>query len=581
MNRDRFLPLGLGLILLIGCASTGPRPDTTVASAPLDWAATDASLPRDLLVARERWFGNIRGLASRQDIAGLGQDAGLDTLDERTLDSLSVPEHAARRHAARQQVRRAGTIIRARAQGLLGDPSPAATSRLDTTLSAVWRHLVSAVRLDPEQADAWHDLAYVAATAGDQATASLARRRYLDLALGVSMEERSRRCRVVLDEAWYLRDDGRHERARLWLMGYSRLLNTSRHAPQALAPRVERDLIMGLLAAEQDLPVEAGRWLQRLPLVKVWTEGRAEDSEYLRTWVLAWLQHSRGNAVAVEHFLSHTRIARLHDTVGWRYWQDLGLAAEAVGKPAIAQIYWDRAQRERPFPGFFPHSVVPGPGDAFGATGAGQPSWEAYHTHGTVGSLWSYAVSRVVLCQIHPIEEDPWLWWQAENLLARCVRRGLRTGEARLLRARLALQKGDLAAAAADLEHDSVTRLAAGTHAAEVALLRAVAALAGHDVGLAGRLLAVAVRSAPNQTVTDQARALQEVIDRQGDDLMDSSGPRRWLLPTPIDRERAERLEAMIAAPGEFPTHGTRDDAETIRTWRELRYQRLTTPDTP
>ncbi|MBD3222417.1 hypothetical protein GF314_14375 [bacterium] len=574
--RSRSLVAALGSVLLVaGCASTPPPAIPTTAEDAPAWTALDRHLPRDLLVAHDRWFGNHRGLLAADELAAVPRTPDADSLVAAWPGSLSVAEQTRRRHAAGRRRDDAIAQVLTRVERLVRAPGPTACAMLDTTLLGVVRGLEGAVRSDPDCEDAWHDLARFRAVIGDEGAASTARRRYLDLALGVDFDARARRCRVVLDEAWHLRESGRQERCRLWLMGHSRLLNTTRHLPDELAPRVERDLIMGLVSAEQGRLTEAGRWLQRLPLVPVTIDGEVRRSEYLRTWVHAWAQLHDGNELAVDRFLAHTRIARLHASVGWRYWQDLGLAAEAVGQPSVAQTFWDRAHRSRPYVGFYPQSIAPGPGDVLGATGAGLPSRVAYHTHLITGSVWSFTVGRALLCQRWGPDETPALWRAADRMLERCIRRGIHPGEARLLRARLALQRGELGRAEADLDHPTVTRLAAGEHTAYVALLRGVTALAGHDTQLARSLLVHAVAAAPNQAIAGKAASLLDLLASRGDGLRDSTGPRRWLLPTAPEIDRATALMRTLAT-----LTATVDAAETIAghprsAWVDLLQARL------
>jgi tetratricopeptide (TPR) repeat protein len=117
-------------------------------------------------------------------------------------------------------------------------------------------------------------------------------------------------------------------------------------------------------------------------------------------------------------------------------------------------------------------------------------------------------------------DHDPLLWREAMLALDRCVRREDHPGQARLLRARLHLQRGDIASAEADLRHGAVTRLAAGADEAEVMFLRGIAASRRGDLERARPLLERAATAAPDNPRAWQALSVSlAFLDRHDDAL--------------------------------------------------------------
>lgn len=447
----------LGLLgLLAGCACTPappPSADATIATFaaapvrdhPLDWNAVDRAMPREWLVRYNHLFGDVGGDANRLARLDIGHPAPADSLGHREFMALPLAVQKARRARADGLVRQATVAVLAPARRIARNPWPltaggvafAATPGLEATLARALAALHTAVGCDPENVDAWHDLAYFSAIIGDQPTASHARREFLELSLGVDQDQRDRRCRAALDEAWFLRDHGYHDRCRLWLMGHGRLIDSSGRLPDGLPPRIEHDLILGLLAAEDGDVLEARRRVRRLPLVPVRDGPGHRLSEYLRSWVRVWTRLHDDDPDAVAFLLSAGHAGPLDAGVGWRFWQDMGHASEAIGDDELAERFWRRATSLRPFLGFYPQATLRAPDTARGREETGGLFVTAYRTHHTGGSLWAFAVSRVLLCQTHDPASRPLLWREARLALDRCVRRGIRPGEADRLRARL------------------------------------------------------------------------------------------------------------------------------------------------
>ncbi|MEZ4386809.1 MAG: hypothetical protein R3D98_04405 [Candidatus Krumholzibacteriia bacterium] len=493
-SRRALATLGL-VMVLAGCGGRPPAGTDPGQAADRDWYRLDRNLTRGILGRYTRWFADEprpRLVARR---AALTFAAPLDSLGPAAFAELPAAEQAERRRQAGALLDRASLLVRDRAERLQFEPVRGSTfdrfvlRGLQTTFDEVLSSLHGAVGLDPGNADAWYALAYFSAAVGDRATATRARLAYLEAAVTADPRGRTRAARAVLDEAWALREDGHHARCRLWLDAHRGLIDVAPPVRDALPPRVERDLMLGLLAAEARDRTATLAWINRLPAVPVQRHGVRRDSHYLRTWVRAWLEFCDGNLDAATRAVSQRSPERLHTGVDWRFYQDLGQICDVDGQRDAALRFWGVAMRLRPYLGFYPQTVMAGPPTTLGIDGTDAPYVIGYRTHWLGGSAWGFAATRVLLCQVHQPADEPRLWQEAFDSLDRCIRRQDHPGQARLLRARLNLQLGRLDAAEADLRDAAVTRLAAGQTAGEVAFLRGVVACNGGDLAAALPLL--------------------------------------------------------------------------------------------
>lgn len=471
-------PLAVAVLLLLtGCAGPGTVATDPTAPPATDWIVVDRTLPRDPRRHLAHAFDDEASPQVAARRAAFGCEATVDSLGLNELASRPLPEQRHRRREAARMLTEAMVIIHDHAERLRADRGQAHTDSrefadLRTVLDQVLMRLHTAVGTDPEQAVAWAALAYFSTAVGDEEAATRARHAYLERAITADAAGRTRAARVVLDEAWALREAGRLPQCQRWLDAHRGLLDAAPPAHEALPPRLERDLIAALLAAEGGDRLGTRRRINRLPLVPIRQDGRDRDSTYLRTWVRAWLELSTGNPDAAARTIGPPAPIRLHTAVDWRFWQDVGRIAEACGQPDDAQQAWETALLNRPYPGFYALAIARGPDAFLGYPDTDAPYAIAYGTHRVGGSAWGFALTRALLCLDEASVHHHRRWQEAMTALDRCIARGHHQGAARLLRARLNLQRGNVAAAAADLQHPTVHRLAAGPLADEVTNLR-------------------------------------------------------------------------------------------------------------
>jgi Flp pilus assembly protein TadD len=155
-----------------------------------------------------------------------------------------------------------------------------------------------------------------------------------------------------------------------------------------------------------------------------------------------------------------------------------------------------------------PQVAVQGSTRIMGRQDTGHPYVLGYRRHFIVGSVWGYTATRALACQVDAPDEAPWLWTEAFASLDACIRRGFHEADARLLRARLSLQRGDTEAALADLSARSVAVLSGGADQAEMAFLEGVARLNEGDLSGAIAPLETAVALAPDHVRSWQALAI-------------------------------------------------------------------------
>lgn len=470
----------VALLALAGCAGSAAVATAPAMRPATDWIALDRGLPRGLPQRGDHWRDDESNAPMVTRLGALGFEAAHDSLGLNELASRPLAEQHTRRREAARLLGEAMRIIEDGVGRLQADVARAALDSVvrdgqNTVIEQVLARLHTAVGTDPEHADAWAALAFFSAVIGDDEAAMRARHAYLERAITADASGRTRTARVVLDEAWALRDAGLHERCQHWLDAHRGLLDAAPPAHEALPPRLERDLIAGLLAAEGGDRLGTRRRINRLPLVPIRQGSRDRDSDYLRTWVRAWLELSTGNPDDASHVVGQAESSGRHTAVDWRYWEDVGRIAEASGQHDAARQAWQRALLARPYPGFFPWSVHRGPADVLGYPDTDAPHAVSYQTHRVGGSAWGFAFTMAWQCLEGPRTGEPRLRREAVAALDRCIRRDDRPGAARLLRARLHLQHGNAAAAAAVLRDPTVNRLAAGALADEVATLRGAA----------------------------------------------------------------------------------------------------------
>ena len=467
------------VLLLMACAST-PEPATgeAVVHDTVNWNELDWHLPKRYLAGHVRWFGDDDSDPAGRYVKHACFEAAWDSLGEADFTARTESERAWRRQAADELVRDAFLTVADRAYRMRRNAktylySYSGMHLVDRVMLRALAKLHTAVGTDPTNAAAWYHLAYFSAVVGDAQTAAGARARLFHLTTFPD----PRRTRLLLDEAWFLRDAGRYDAAVLWLDGHAADLAVNTSSAHELAPTVEANLIRALCAAEQGHRTEAHMWISQLPLVEVPWGLNTLDSEFLRTWVHVWAELRTGYPDLATNHLSHRRAVRLPAGVAWRYWQDLGLVCEELGDSDEARRFWDLAYRSRPYLGFFPYTAFTGTDRILGRTATGEPYFVAYRRFFTVGSIWGFSATRTLACQLHDVDEDPDLWDRTITSLDVCVRRGIHGPEARLLRARLNLQRGDLVAAEVDLRHAAIEQLVGSDAEADVVFLRGVAAL--------------------------------------------------------------------------------------------------------
>jgi len=483
---------GLFALTLVTSCGGGPEPATsppTSGATSIDWNGLDWWLPRGSLAGYNYWFADFEPDAASQYRRNARSSAPSDSVGAAVFATLAGAEQAARRELAAAQVRQAFLAIADRAYRLrdiaaAGRAAIGPLVDIDRVMLRALRSLHTAVGTDPTSADAWFNLAYFAAVVGDRDVAQRARVQFLAItadAAPTTTTIAGRRCRLILDEAWDLRDDGHYAQCDLWLEGHAAELASGPAGEHALLPGIERALIHALAAAEEGRRADANAWLALLPRVPVRRGQKTRDSEYLRTWVHAWIELRDGQPEQAAYRIGNREPARLQAGIAWRYWQDLGLILEELGDVRAARQAWRLAHRARPYLAFFPMSARQGQPTRLGLPGTTEPYFVAYRSFFNVGSFWGYAATQAQVCQAYDPERRPELWRRAMRDLDTCIRRRINDDLARLVRARLNLQRGEPALAARDLEAVAIQSLAGATSEAEYAFLRGVATLNSGD----------------------------------------------------------------------------------------------------
>lgn len=448
----RLIPVVLTAVALVGLTACSRAPQTPHYTV-VDWYKLDRELDKPLVPVRRGWLGHWftmnEGWAGPAEtfLPTIAFDAAWDSLGEASFLELSAPERAWRQQEAHKLVQLAflavaDRVYRIRA-GVREDDNYA------RAMTRVLRRLRTAVGTDPTSSEAWFHLAIFSNVVGDRQSASRARHRYLDLtgriATGeLTFAQAGRRCRLILDEAWDLRDAGLYEECLSWLGDHAPLLRAGSAGETSLPPATEADLICALCYAERGDLVRARAYLSRLPRISLNTMSVDSRAAYwrlttddLRLWVHAWLDLRRGFPDLVAWKIGYRIDGVRSLDLMWRFWQDLGQIAAELGDWEIARHYWTVSYWDRPFKSLFPQTAHRPGGMKHPVEDAGLPFYQGYRAFFLGGSLWGYALSRTLASQYAEPTERPLLWRQATSSLDACIRRGFQPRAARLLHDRL------------------------------------------------------------------------------------------------------------------------------------------------
>lgn len=488
MLAGRALAGAFCVLALAGCASAPPTSSSTdldgsgIAES-IDWIDLADRLPKGALVRYNRQFGDFERDPVAAYTDALRFDARWDSLGVAAFDSLPVAEQQRRRELADDLTRHAFIGVADRAYRLR--TAREMRARPVRTLDLLFRvlprnlrRLHTAVGTDPRNAAAWYHLAVFSGIAGDRPTASRARLQ----ALSLLPDTDGRRPRLILEEAWDLRDAGLRDAALGWLAGHGAELDAAPTVGTQLRPLDEARLIRALCLADQGDVVAVRQAVADLPVLTFRYHGFNRQSRVLRAWVHARSALSTGDRDLAAVQLGFHGFMPLPPGVAWRYWQDVGLIAEALDNDQTARHAWSLAYGTRPFLGFFPQVSVRSSRVVLGRPGTEEPYVLGFRRHFLVGSLWSYAATAALACQSSDRDSAPWLWDGAFAALDACIRRGIHEADARLCRARLFLQAGDLDAARADLAARVVQDVSGRADQSELAFLTGVARLNEGDL---------------------------------------------------------------------------------------------------
>lgn len=256
-------------LCLGGCSSAPHVPGHRL----VDWYSLDRQLEPNVIPVRQGWLGHA--LTFNEDWAGpaatflptVAFSAPWDSLGADEFAALPERERQQRQDAAVELVEQACIAVVDRAhwfnRGVEGDFRDA------MVMNRVLRRLHTAVGTDPGNTDAWFHLAIFSNVIGDRFRASVARRQYLVQTAGEPLPSfaatlTDRRCRLILDEAWDLRDHGSFMVCLEWLSGYAQELHRGQADPTSLAPGTEANLVRALCHAELGDRVQARAYLVHL-----------------------------------------------------------------------------------------------------------------------------------------------------------------------------------------------------------------------------------------------------------------------------------------------------------------------------
>ena len=514
------------LLLLAACGGP-PEPGTDFFDGDqTDWTDVDGQLPHGQLYNYNRVFGDFD-----TDLPGRYRRAM--ALDPTASFAAADPEAAGDAWASSDDlVRLAAMAVWERGSSLSlinlqGGRAVGPLHLLDRVMARALMRLTAAIQADPHNAAAWYHLAVFTGVVGDQDAAARARARFLELAPAPD----GRRPRLILDQGWALRDAGRYDDALAWLSAHRQEFDRASPSDHRLPTAVEADLIRGLCHAEMGDRNTARAYARRLPDVRVHDRYGYRDSGLLRTWVNVWGALRSGDPDQAAFLLQPVRATGLPAGVAWRCWQDFSLICEELDDREHRDIFMAIAYLHRPFLGFYPSVALRGTDEILGRGGAGSPYLLSYRTWFVGGSLWGYAATRALACQMVDEADDPVVWRQAMAALDACVRRGFHAADARLLRARLNLQRGDARAAADDLALARLEQVTGRGGEAELAFMRGVAALDAGDNEAAVDHLRRCVDAAPDHVRGWQALAVACSYLRRDDEALAAYDRLRALRP--------------------------------------------------
>lgn len=323
-------------------------------------------------------------------------------------------------------------------------------------LGDVLRHLDAALSLDPSRADLWLMRGRLLDIAGDNRRA----RTSLETAWMVTdrvpppeQERRTVRRNIGVAAAWLERDAGWWEAGLAWLDRASSA--TPRDDSEAI-------LLRGLLLAgrgdlEDAMSLSYGMPPVTVPVVdQLGFEGflglKKKKSDLLKRWLQAEVWMRRGRPELAWNVLGKIPYWRRVTVLPHRFYQDLGLYAEASGEVDRANLYYALAFVRREYRrSTFPTPLTCDP------VLAGLPHRRAnfYRLgsgsfHG--GSLVAYAMSSSMLALNRAgSERGEQGYLLASEALETCLRRGIQPDEALAMRGRLRFSRGHYVLAEVDL----------------------------------------------------------------------------------------------------------------------------------
>jgi tetratricopeptide (TPR) repeat protein len=554
------------LVILLLVAVTGALSLNSCSSTPsvpghrrVDWYELDRQLDPNVIPVRSGWLGHA--LTRDEDWAGpaatflptVAFAASWDSLGAEQFAGLPERERERRQDAAAELVEQACIAVADRAhwfnRGVEGDFRDA------MVMTRTLRRLHTAVGTDPGNTDAWFHLAIFSNVIGDRPGASLARRQYLaqtagtpSPALAVTLTDR--RCRLILDEAWDLRDSGSFTACLNWLGEHAQELHRGQEGPTSLAPATEANLVRALCHAELGDRVTARAYQALLPRISLQTSYVEQRNaqryqrlspDELRLWVQLWMDLRAGFFDAVDWRLVRRLDGIRSIAIIWRFWQDLGQIAAELGDDARAREYWVLAYWDRPYKRLFPQTAHRAVGSQRPEPGADLPYIQAYRTYFLGGSLWSYAVNRALAAQQSDPTMRPLLWQQALSSLATCIGRQFEPRAAHQLRARLHLLQGDWQLAATDLTSAARTDLPGSLDEAEHAYLSGVVALGTGQLAASRAWFEASLDREPDHAQAWQALAVVRAHAGEYDQALAAFDKVAELLPAsgPVHYNRA------------------------------------------
>jgi tetratricopeptide (TPR) repeat protein len=566
-REPAILATALAVVAILATAAAAPD---GADDAPPDWHLLDWTLDRAVLVGRylftdtqpdDPWADYLQTLSTsaRPAAATVAAWAGVDPVEraQRRRQAAALRERAARGMIDAISTLR-GEIERGARLGMTD--ALHGTAGFGEAITGTLRRLDEAAALDPSDPRIWADLAFFSHLAGDVGRSERSQLGYLAAWRALDDDERARlaarHAEFVLERAWFLRDQGRHEECLQWLADHAESLASRAERPR-LAPATEAVLIRALVHADRgettlahgllprlpelDLPSRTGAPLrtyvrvndQRAAYTRRFLPGEPSavgasserwsndatllgarehrTSDALRRWVRGWTELRRGHEPAsVMRALGRPMTELVFPPrLAWRWWQDQGSIYEQIGEVGLARDCWARAAIARPLFIYEPFGQGRGVSRVHDLAGTGEPYFLAYGTFFVAGSRWSYAANAALASEVEdtPLAQAT-LRTEAMAHLDACVRRRIFPGRARALRGRLRFLSEDYAAAEADLRAAWDTLEPAGEAPADLALMIGLCGFNAQDWVAARPWLEAFVERQPNAHVGWQALAL-------------------------------------------------------------------------